>query len=214
MGHARQTGLSWQRGTSPSTASTSCSLSLTDVFCQMDQKQYLCPEVLRMQHSAWEALSASANVAVCSSAHAGAGVSGSVTLTKCCCVPSTGRGPFHGSISLSLQWKQPRKQEALTPFKEGRGASEKERDSQVSHPGLDRGSISLKCRSQDLHSFEDLGSLGLPWWLRWYRICLQCRRPGFDPWVRKIPWRREWQPTPVFFLGKSHGQRKLEGYSP
>ena len=31
--------------------------------------------------------------------------------------------------------------------------------------------------------------------------------PGFDPWVRKIPWRREWQPTPVFLPGKSHGQR-------
>ena len=29
----------------------------------------------------------------------------------------------------------------------------------------------------------------LPWWLRWWRICLQCRRHGFDPWVRKIPWR-------------------------
>ena len=32
---------------------------------------------------------------------------------------------------------------------------------------------------------------GLPWWLRWLRICLQCRRPGFDPWVGKIPSRRE-----------------------
>ena len=29
-------------------------------------------------------------------------------------------------------------------------------------------------------------------------VCLQCQRPGFDPWVRKIPWRRKWQPTPVF----------------
>ena len=51
-------------------------------------------------------------------------------------------------------------------------------------------------------------------WLRWWRICLQCRRPGFDPWVGKIPWRREWQPTPVFLPGESHGQRKLAGYSP
>ena len=33
-------------------------------------------------------------------------------------------------------------------------------------------------------------------------------------WVRKIPWRREWQPTPVFLPGKSHGQRSLAGYSP
>ena len=32
---------------------------------------------------------------------------------------------------------------------------------------------------------------------------LQCGRPGFDPWVRKIPWRRAWQPTPVFLPGES-----------
>ena len=39
----------------------------------------------------------------------------------------------------------------------------------------------------------------------------QCRRPGFDPWVGKIPWRRKWQPTPVFLPGESHGQRSLAG---
>ena len=44
--------------------------------------------------------------------------------------------------------------------------------------------------------------------------CLPAMRPGFDPWVRKIPWRREWQPTPVFLPGKSHGQRSLVDYSP
>ena len=43
---------------------------------------------------------------------------------------------------------------------------------------------------------------------------LQCRRPGFDPWVGKIPWRRAWQPTPVFLPGESPGQRNLVGYSP
>ena len=37
---------------------------------------------------------------------------------------------------------------------------------------------------------------------------------GFDPWVRKIPWRREWLPTSVFLPGKPHGQRSLAGYSP
>ena len=31
--------------------------------------------------------------------------------------------------------------------------------------------------------------LGLPWWLRWLRVCLQFRRPRFDPWVWKMPWR-------------------------
>ena len=34
-----------------------------------------------------------------------------------------------------------------------------------------------------------------PLWLRWERICLQCRRPGFDPWLEKIPWRRKWEPS-------------------
>ena len=43
---------------------------------------------------------------------------------------------------------------------------------------------------------------------------LQCREPGFDPWVGKICWRRTWQPTPVFLPGKSHRQRSLVGYSP
>ena len=42
----------------------------------------------------------------------------------------------------------------------------------------------------------------------------QFRRRGFDPWVGKVPWRREWIPTPVFLPGKSHGQRSLAGYSP
>ena len=38
--------------------------------------------------------------------------------------------------------------------------------------------------------------------------------PGFDPWVRKITWRRKWQPTPVLLPGKSHGGKNLVGYSP
>ena len=53
-----------------------------------------------------------------------------------------------------------------------------------------------------------------PLWLSWYRILLQCGRPGFNPWVRKISWRRKWQHTPVFLPGKSHGWRSLVGYSP
>ena len=44
--------------------------------------------------------------------------------------------------------------------------------------------------------------------------CLQSRRPRFNPCVRKIPWRRKWQPTPVFLPGESHGERSLAGYSP
>ena len=42
--------------------------------------------------------------------------------------------------------------------------------------------------------------------------CRRHKRLGFDPWVRKIPWRRAWQPTPAFLPGESHGQRSLAGY--
>ena len=38
------------------------------------------------------------------------------------------------------------------------------------------------------------------------------KRHGFNPWVRKVPWRRAWQPTPLFLPGESPGQRSLEGY--
>ena len=53
-------------------------------------------------------------------------------------------------------------------------------------------------------------------WFSGYRVHQQCRRHrrcGFDPWVRKIPWRRARQPTPVFLPGESHGQRSPAGYS-
>ena len=42
---------------------------------------------------------------------------------------------------------------------------------------------------------------------------MQFRRPRFDPWVRKICWRKEWLPTPVFLPGKFHERRNLVGYS-
>ena len=57
-------------------------------------------------------------------------------------------------------------------------------------------------------------SLGLPRWPCGERIRLQCKRHGFNPLVEKIPWRRKWQPAPVFLPGKSQGQRGLAGYSP
>ena len=46
-----------------------------------------------------------------------------------------------------------------------------------------------------------------------------CRRRGrkrcrFSPWAGKLPWRRAWRPTPVFWPGESHGRRSLAGYSP
>ena len=58
---------------------------------------------------------------------------------------------------------------------------------------------------------------GLARWLSRKESACQyrrCRRCGFNPWIGKMPWRREWQPTPVFLPGKCHGQRSLAGYSP
>ena len=45
------------------------------------------------------------------------------------------------------------------------------------------------------------------------KTLLQCWRPGCNPWVGKIPWRRTWQPIPVFLPGESHGLRSLAGYT-
>ena len=46
-------------------------------------------------------------------------------------------------------------------------------------------------------------SSGLPGWLSRWRIHLLCGRPGFDPWVGKVPWKRAWQPTPLLLPGES-----------
>ena len=54
----------------------------------------------------------------------------------------------------------------------------------------------------------------LPRWLSNKESGVPSRRLGFNPKVGKIPWRRKWQPTPVFLPGKSHGLRSLAGYSP
>ena len=57
---------------------------------------------------------------------------------------------------------------------------------------------------------------GLPRWFSDKESARQCRirrRYGFDLWIRKIPWRRAWQLTPVFLSVEIHRQRSLEGYS-
>ena len=70
---------------------------------------------------------------------------------------------------------------------------------------------------QLLICFWGLHILGFPDGASGKESAYQCRkhkRSGFDPWVGKMPWRRKWQPTPVFLPGKFHGQRSLAGYSP
>jgi len=73
------------------------------------------------------------------------------------------------------------------------------------------------CNAGDPGSIPGLGrsageGIGYPLQYSWaslvaqvVRIHLQCRRPGFDPWVGEIPWRREQLPTPVFWSGEFHG---------
>ena len=68
--------------------------------------------------------------------------------------------------------------------------------------------------SQESSPTPQFKSINSSAWLRWLSVCLQCRRPRFNPWVGKILWRRKWQPTPVLLPGKSHGQRSMVGYSP
>ena len=55
---------------------------------------------------------------------------------------------------------------------------------------------------------------GTPRWLSGKESTCQFKRHEFGPWVRKIPWRKKWQPTSVLLPGKFHGQRSLVGYSP
>ena len=81
---------------------------------------------------------------------------------------------------------------------------------------INRNSYCLTHSSHTLHLHTLVcphSHIGLPWWLRRSRICLQCRRPRFNPWVGKVPWRRKWQPTLVFLSGEFHQQRTLAGYS-
>ena len=78
-------------------------------------------------------------------------------------------------------------------------------------------SMGLQRVGHDWAGMLRLSSKGLLWWLSDKESVCQCkrrRRLRFSPCVGKIPWRRKWQPTPVFLPEKSHGQRSLLGYSP
>ena len=61
--------------------------------------------------------------------------------------------------------------------------------------------------------FLILKKTGIPLWLRGQRVCHSVGDLSSIPGVGKIPWRRKWQPTPVFLPGKSHGWSSLAGYS-
>ena len=62
-----------------------------------------------------------------------------------------------------------------------------------------------------LFYYQLTSALGLSWCLSGKETTCQRRRHRFDPWVGKMPWRRKWQPAPVFLPGKPYGQRSLVG---
>ena len=67
--------------------------------------------------------------------------------------------------------------------------------------------------NESIRSASLLLTNGLPWWLRWWRVCLQCGRTRFNPWVGKIPWKGHGNPLQYSCLKNPHGQRSLAGYS-
>ena len=71
-------------------------------------------------------------------------------------------------------------------------------------PLADRSHLSRRCRN----------FLGFPGGKKSACQCRKCKRCRFNPQDGKMPWKRKWQPTPVFLPGKSHGHRSLAGYSP
>ena len=87
------------------------------------------------------------------------------------------------------------------------------------NPGIEAGSPTLQADSLLTELLLEIANLptGFPGGISGKEPVYQRRRlkrPAFDPYVGKIPWRRAWQPTPVFLPGESHGQRCLAGYSP
>ena len=142
-------------------------------------------------------------------------------------IPESGRSPGggHGNPLQHSCLENPHAQRNLvccSPW----GHKESDITEQLYNKGQE---ISLKFPIQDVTSGRvslcpGTGLLGFPWWVRGFpggtisknHTCQYRRykRRRFNPWVGKIPWRRAWQPTPVFLPGESHGQRSLESHSP
>ena len=115
--------------------------------------------------------------------------------------------PFEGTTTNTLEDRQPTPGSLPreSPRTEEPGGLQSIGSQRVGHYGA---------TNTHTHKHTHCWHPGLPWGLRRKRIWLQCRRHGFAPWVRTIPWRRERQPTPVFLPEEPRGQRSLAGYSP
>ena len=129
------------------------------------------------------------------------------------CLPSTEKG------SLSLHLQRRNKQHPITPCHTPAVPTSINSIEKI-HPSLaDLFSVIINTTNGFLTLWKVSFQVSRKWHLHLVvryigKICLQFGRPGFNPWVRKIPWRRKWQPTPVLLPGESHGGRSLGGYSP
>ena len=110
---------------------------------------------------------------------------------------------YHSEIKRNTRSRQPTTRRGIKNVSLS-GRSQKSKNSNCE-------SLFLWC--PNWHVYTTIYNM-LPWWLSRLRICLQCRRPRFNPWAEKIPWRRKWQPTPVSLFKYSHGLRSLGGFSP
>ena len=87
---------------------------------------------------------------------------------------------------------------------------------------LDEAQAGIKIAGRNINNLRyaddfTTSTIGLPGGTSGTELPCQCmglKRPGLDPWVRKISWRRKWQPTPVFLPGESYGLRSLASYIP
>ena len=119
---------------------------------------------------------------------------------------------------ITRKWSEPTlPQQTQLPFWRRVRKGEKHRDNgadRYTDPYLQAGHCFKHFRCINSFTPHYNPSIWLPRWCCPKESACQQRRHRFNPWVGKIPWKRKWQPTPVFLPGKSHGQRGLAGYSP
>jgi hypothetical protein len=111
--------------------------------------------------------------------------------------------PGGASVKELTCWDFPGGPGAKTPCSQCRGPGfDFWSGNQIPHASTKGSHASTKLQPNKLKKENSLANAG------------DIKDTGFDPWVMKIPWRRSWQPTPVFLPGESHRQRSLASYSP
>ena len=115
---------------------------------------------------------------------------------------------FFCLVTFKRRERRQKRRRLVRKFKKKRRGKKKEKEEREHTNGRERKEL-IKIMEGGRNKRRDktnvYGWIMVPQtlWLRWQRICLKCGRPGFNPWVGKIPWSRAWQPTLVFLPGES-----------